>query len=298
MVKHLLGYEIAAYAKAKGILAPIVERNRCWMLDYADEDLLFHMDALPCVPEDQQTIREIWSRGVPNVLAELSVAITDKRRDNYEQICRDWPCSNPRGMGRWFEGKARPAADARLVHLVAKRAYASIEKVPAYEWKTPLQRSIQLMKRHRDVMFAGEPEFAPISMIITVLAGQAYQGELSLHAAIKGILDRLPQFVLPASPRIPNPVNPGEDFAERWAEDARYEANFWNWYDAIKADVDNLPRWLRDQRLASDVRKAFAVNLTAEQVKWLNPPTTVPAEAKAAPLVHIASAPKPWQHGD
>jgi len=41
-VKHLLGEEIKAYAKANGIKAPVIERNRCWRLDYADE-VLFHM---------------------------------------------------------------------------------------------------------------------------------------------------------------------------------------------------------------------------------------------------------------
>ena len=47
--------------------------------------------------------------------------------------------------------------------LVERRLYASVEDVPPYEWKTPLQRSIQILKRHRDVMFRDEPRRAPRS---------------------------------------------------------------------------------------------------------------------------------------
>ncbi len=295
-VKHLLGDEIKAYAKANGIKAPVVERNRCWRLDYADE-VLFHVDALPCVPEDQETISDICSQGVPRERAEVSVAITDKREPNYDQVSGDWPCSNPRGIGDWFEEKARPSATKRLYELVEQRAYKSIDEIPSYEWKTPLQRSIQILKRHRDVMFADDPEFAPISMIITVLAGRAYQGETSLYAAIKGIVDRIPECVSKTTPRIPNPVNEGEDFADRWASDSRYEKNFWNWYEAVKADVENLPALLGDKQLAGEVRKSFRVDLTDDQQGKLTARTTVPAEAKATPTVYIASAPKPWRHG-
>lgn len=295
-VKHLLGEEIKAYAQANGIKAPVIERNRCWRLDYADK-VLFHMDALPCVPEDQQTIDDICGQGVPRELAGLSIAITDKKGEHYDDITGDWPCSNPRGIGNWFEEKARPSATKRLYELVEQRAYKSIDEIPSYEWKTPLQRAIQILKRHRDVMFATAPDFAPISMIITVLAGQAYQGETSLYAAIKGIVDRLPEHVASTKPRIPNPVNHGEDFTDRWASDSRYEKNFWLWHTAVNADVENLPALLGDERLVKEVRKSFRVDLTEDQTKELTPRIKVPAEAKAVPTIHIGSAPKPWQHG-
>jgi hypothetical protein len=294
--KHLLGDEIKAYAAANDIQAPVVERNRCWRLDYADE-LLFHIDSLPCIPEDQQTISDLCSQGIQREHARLSVAITDKRLANYDRICRDWPCSNPRGFGNWFEEKARPAATKRLYELLAKRAYRSIDEIPSHEWKTPLQRSIQILKRHRDVMFAAVPDFAPISMIITVLAGRTYQGEVSLYAAIKGIIDRLPQHMMNTKPRIPNPVNEGEDFADRWASDSRYEKNFWNWHTAVKADVENLPALLGDKRLPSELRKSFRVDLKDDQLEKINSRASIVAEVKVAPTIHIPSAPKPWQYG-
>ena len=54
-LKTLYGSEIKAYAKANSMLAPVTGKNRCWRLVYADE-VKFHLDTLPCVPEEQAVI--------------------------------------------------------------------------------------------------------------------------------------------------------------------------------------------------------------------------------------------------
>jgi hypothetical protein len=296
-LKLLLGAEVKGYAERYAIEAPLVERNRCWRLDYAD-DVSFHIDILPCAPEDQRVVQAVIGLGVQPHLAQASVAITDRRHPRYAEISANWPMSNPRGLGAWFEEQARPLGHIRAQRLVEQKLYASIDAVPPYEWKTPLQRSIQVLKRHRDVMFRDSPGFAPISMIITTLAAKAYQGELDLYDALKGIVDRMERHVHSQHPRIPNPVNPGEDFTDRWRSDARYEDNFWLWLRTVKVDVAKLPEFLRSDRLAENVRKQFRVDLTADQVKRLQPATarpTVPSVVKASPAMHIASAPKPWR---
>ncbi len=296
-LKHLLGAEVKAYAERYGIKAPLVERNRCWCLDYAD-DVSFHMDILPCIPEEQRVVQAIVMGGVPLHLAKPAVAITDRRLPRYAEITSDWPTSNPRGLGAWFEEQARPLSRARARRLVEQKLYASIDAVPPYEWKTPLQQSIQILKRHRDVQFRTDPDFAPISMIITTLAAKAYQGEADLYDALKGIVDRMEDHVHSQHPRIPNPVNRGEDFTDRWRTDARYEDNFDLWLSTVKIDVAKLPELLKGDRLAENVRKQFRVDLTAEQVKRLQPSSAspaIPAVVKASPVIHIASAPKPWR---
>src|SRR5262249_47407749 len=145
--------------------------------------------------------------------------------------------SNPRGFARWFESRARLAAGDRIAKLIAARAYATVDDVPPYEWKTPLQRSIQIMKRHRDVMFRDNPDEAPISMIITDLAACAYEGELDLHTAPTNIVGRMPNFVKPTGPRIPNPTDPREDYADKWATNPALEENFWIWHSQLKSDI-------------------------------------------------------------
>lgn len=294
-LKLLLGAEVTAYAEQYKFKSKPEERNRCWCLEYAD-DISFHMDILPCIPEEQRVIQAIIFGGVPKHLAQSAVAITDRRLRQYAEITADWPTSNPRGLGLWFEEQARPLSRARAQQLVEQKLYASIDAVPPYEWKTPLQRSIQVLKRHRDVMFKDEPDFAPISMIITVLAAKSYQGEADLYGALKGIVARMGDHVHPQHPRIPNPVNRGEDFADRWRGDQRYEDNFWYWLEAVKVDVAKLPELLKRDRLAENVRKQFRVDLTAEQQRKLQPPASItPSVVKASPVIHIASAPKPWR---
>jgi hypothetical protein len=299
-LKHLIGDEMKSYARANGIIAPIVERKRCWRMDYAD-DVSFHMDILPCVPEDAGIIRSICSAGVPAHLAARSVAITDRGSPEYDRISRQWPCGNPRGLGDWFEERAKPGASQRIASLVERKLYASIDQVPSYEWKTPLQRAIQILKRHRDVMFKDDPEFAPISMIITVLAANAYQGELTLLHAIQGIVSRIPHSIGPMKPRIPNPVNPGEDFSDRWASDSNYEHNFWIWLAQVKSDLENLPSTIPGGKLAAEVRSRFRVDLTDEQLRALTA-SAGPAVHQGPitePRVHISAsaAPKPWRRG-
>jgi len=293
-LKVLLGDEIRAYAAAHQMLSPIEEMNRCWRLHYADE-VTFHLDSLPCVAEEESVIAAIKAYGVPDELAKRAVAITDKRHPNYSVITNKWLSSNPRGFARWLEERTRGYAMQRLRKLVEARLFSSVDDVPTYDWKTPLQRSIQLLKRHRDVMFQENPELAPISMIITNLATHAYSGELDVFAAVTVIVDRMPSFIRNSQPRIPNPANPAEDYADKWSKDPQLEENFYAWPAQAKADLARLPELLRSDRLAASVRNVFRVNLTQDQIRELQPGSFgIRTAISAAPTIAIGSAPRPW----
>ena len=294
-VKELIGHEIVAYAESHQFKEPAEEKPRCWRLNYAD-DVNFHMDILPSVPEDEATIRVVFERRVLPTLAEHAIGITDTRHPLYEEVDPRWPSSNPRGIALWFEDRARPAAQRRINELVRNKAYASIDEVPPYEWKTTLQRAIQILKRHRDVMFKDDRDLAPISMIITTLAAHAYEREEELYPALKGILDRMPQFVRSQCPRVPNPVNPAEDFADRWSTDSKYERNFWLWHSQATADLDRLVEKIGAKGLQSEVRGQFRLDLTASQSSSLENESrsSAPSIISAVPMVSISTAPKPW----
>ncbi len=297
VVKELVGNEIKAYAAAYGFNKPASEKNRCWRLDYAD-DVSFHMDILPAIPEDPAFISRLARLGVLSDLAKTSVAITDRRHPKYSEVQPDWPCSNPRGFAAWFEGRMRKIAQSRISQLVMDRLYLSDDEVPSHEWKTPLQRSIQLLKRHRDVMFKDNSDLSPISMIITTLAAHAYEGEADLYQALSQILVRMPNFVRPSVPRIPNPVNPAEDFADRWRSDPRLEQNFWAWHAQAKADLENLPKFIVDGQLPKAIKKRFDADLTPNQINELTAlaPKSSSSSVRRASSIKIGpSAPKPWQ---
>jgi hypothetical protein len=292
-VKTLYGAEVKDYAREHRMVNPVEEKDRCWRLEYADE-ASFHLDTLPSLPEDDAVINAIVARGVPPELANQAVAITDKRHPRYDQITTMLLSSNPSGFAAWFEARVRPYAEARRRRLVESRIYASVEDVPPYEWKTPLQRAIQLFKRHRDVMFQERPELAPISMIITNLAVNAYEGEPNLWDSLDGLVRKMPAYVRPARPRVPNPADPAEDYADKWSRDARLEKAFWEWHEQLTADVAKLAQLLSRPTIHTEIRSVFQVSLTGDEAARFTKRTAVGAAISGAPAVVLPSGPQPW----
>lgn len=296
-IKQLYGSEILAYAIAHKMREPD-EKNRCWRLHYSDE-VSFHLDTLPCVPEDADLIAAIARSGVPSSLAELAVAITDKRHPEYQRITRALISSNPRGFAGWFEERARPFALSTIRGLVERKLYANVESVPPYEWRTPLQRSIQFLKRHRDVMFRERLSLAPISMIITNLSAQAYGGESDIASALTNIVEKIPDYVRSTRPRVPNPADPAEDYADKWGNDPVLEQNFWTWHAQLRTDVANLGRLLRNHRLPAEVSRILAVDLSSDELKVLEIPEVRSAPVVlSAPALSIPTEPRPWSDDD
>lgn len=296
-LKGLLGAELREYARVHGMRPP-TEHHRCWRLHYRDE-VAFHLDSLPCVPAGAN-LQEVLRRwGVEETFALRAVAITDRRHPDYAAPLSEWLTSNPRGFARWFESRAALGRDPSLLERVRAGA---VEDVPPYEWRTPLQRSIQLLKRHRDVMFADDAELAPISMIITNLAAHAYAGERDVADALRGIVARMSQYVLRVRPHVPNPTHPQEDYADKWSCDARLEQNFWAWHAQVQNDVE----WLSEPLTRIEPRfleERFNVTLTEDQASRLAPraPAVVGSRGVASPVGSAAGAPqvlheapKPW----
>lgn len=294
-LKELYGAELKEYGAAHNMTDPIEERNRCWRIFYADA-FNFHLDSLPCMPEDSRVIEAIIAAAVPRHLAVLAVAITDKRHPFYARISAELFSSNPRGFADWFEECARSWAQPRLQELVKGNFYAAVEDVPAYEFKTPLQQSIQILKRHRDMMFRATVKVAPISMIITNLAATAYEGEQDLHTALVNIVDKMPQLVQPQRPRVPNPANPAEDYADKWRLDRNLERSFWRWQIQAQADLKNLEKLVAGDRLSDDVERIFGVTLSEEQLEsgGLRASRRAPAIVRAPVVAIPSSTPRPW----
>jgi hypothetical protein len=144
-------------------------------------------------------------------------------------------------------------------------------------------------------MFRDHPEVSPISMIITNLAAHAYAGEADIFSALVNIVDKMPQYVRPVRPRVPNPADPAEDYADKWSKDPILETNFWAWHAQVKSDIERIPSFLANKRLFSDVQSVFRVELTEAELKRFEVPTFQrPSHVVAAPILSIATAPRPW----
>lgn len=244
--KELVGKEVKSYTKANNFNKEPEDNRRCWTLHYADGEQ-FHLDVLPAVPAAQRFTDHLIREGhgtftTNNDLMQYAIAITDQKHDGYEKPCDDWPLSNPKGYAEWFKGRQVVMVKNQAQKLFEDRAYSSIEEIPTYALKTPLQRAIQLLKRHRDFYFQGKDrrEVKPISMIITTLAALSYNGEESIADALKTIITGL---IMGDHIKgrngvkwIENPVNPTENFADKWENNPAKETAFWEWVNLLSRD--------------------------------------------------------------
>lgn len=303
-VKNIVGKELERYRKARGIEEQTEEKHRCWRLIYKDH-LKFHMDIVPCIPEEQirrQSIKEAMVReGTESVLAsqvsEFTISITDDRHSQYDKICSEWQISNPEGYARWFENRMKQASRYLNERVLVEKA-ASVDNLPVYKWKTPLQRCIQLLKRHRDVMYERDPERKPISIIITTLVARAYSGENDIYQAMENILGKMESLISPRKPRVPNPVNPSEDFADRWAtpegQRLQLEKNFRLWLSAVKADFKLIQSSNDVEFIAEQASLKFKASVN---VSKLNKALGITGSVIITePKEHIIAEPaKPWR---
>ena len=238
-LKRLVGNEIISYACAHSMKAPVREGRRCWTLDYADS-AQFHIDILPAIPDEESFRTLLESLELSSPYQDSTIAITDKKHPNYEHVSDDWLRSNPKGYAAWFKDQMRLRYEARRKFL-AESLRASVEDIPEYRVKTPLQQVVQLLKRHRDMLFADDQDDKPISIIITTLAAHSYNNEEDLLEAMISIVNGMPKHIheIDGRPLIPNPVNPVENFADKWHEYPERERKFKDWLRQVKADLDS-----------------------------------------------------------
>ncbi|MCW9012295.1 MAG: nucleotidyltransferase [Gammaproteobacteria bacterium] len=270
-LKELLGDEIKLYRKSRGITKEVHEGRRCWRLEYAD-GAQFHMDLVPCIPNGHDQRRILETKNLDARFADTAIAITDNEvLPQYFQITDDWQRSNPRGYAEWFKARMGDVFVRRREQIFnemrAKGITASVEEIPTYRVRTPLQVAIMILKRHRDVMFANNTEEKPISIIISTLAAHAYQGEESIGYALLSILSRMEEAIEHDGQKfiIKNPTDALENFADKWEEHPERAQAFFSWLEQARMDFANVGHLVEHQRMSSVLANRMGRNLT-EQV--------------------------------
>lgn len=247
IVKPLL----ESYKKTKG---KIENKRRCWHVEY--EDLPnFHMDIIPAVN------RSIY----------IDITDHDEEANTYDYIG-----SNPKGYIDWFNGKK---AERRKIlyenyckkHSSILKYSADIEEIKEYYLKTPLQKSIQILKRHRDIMFADDiTRCKPISIIITTIAADLYQNEDNIVDTLTNILENAESYVKKhmkgTEYHIDNPTYTGnetENFANKWNEHPERATAFFAWLKKAKNDlIDERIYDLFRTQLAENFKQALGTTTT------------------------------------
>ncbi len=290
-LKNQIGKEVRTYSRAQNFKQEPEEGKRCWTQSYQDE-VDFHLDILPSIPEELNHVRHLVGIRVPQECATEALAITDRTHENYRRVHQTWPSSNPKGYAIWFESRMDLGGHAtqRRRMLQSNRAYASTDSVPAYKLKTPLQRCVQLLKRHRDVLFQNDPSVKPISIILTTLSAMAYRGESDVATAISRVLSDMESYIRDRRPRIPNPVDPEEDFADQWNQ--KLENCFRSWVRQAKHDFEFTLSDLSARDLKHHAEDRFAVSLHEEALRMILPAAAaVPVTEKN---ISITTGPRSW----
>jgi len=271
-LKKLIGIELEAYRQARGIKSELEPKHRCWRLEYQD-DLSFHMDIVPCIPADEKRrkaiLESIRNTGLDEFVAgsasQTTISITDDRHEGYKHICDDWNISNPEGYAKWFEYRMNPQQTRILLEK------AQVDDVPLFKKKTPLQRVIQILKRHRDNWSKDNPDSKPISIIITTLSARAYNGETDIVAALGNVIEKRGGLVSPTKQRVPNPVDPEEDFADRWYRQdclhLRLEEHFNAWLLQVRTDFQHITSTTDTEFICEQIDEKFSLRVNELELK-------------------------------
>lgn len=279
-LKEMTGEELEAYRSARKIEGDLEAKHRCWRLPYKGE-IGFHMDQVPCIPceqADPKLVTEMmqnekaWQGAKAHSWAEeagaRAVFITDDRHPGFKERQPDWQGSNPEGYAVWFESRMYTTKAGGIDKL-----RADVEPLPKNQFPTPLRRAVQFLKRHRDQMFRENQDVQPISIIITTLAGMAYEGEETVGEALANILDNMESLVQErdGKPWIPNPVDPRENFADRWLtpEGRKLDlyGNFKLWLKQVRQDFQRILSSREPGELQELLELKLSVKIGLERIR-------------------------------
>lgn len=253
-LKRIIGERLKESARYASMLE---EKKRCWRLNYARD---YHLDISPTI------INVECDNG-----GEL---VPDKK-------LREFKPTNPKGYKALFERRAALMPELRGREAIFAEDHARVEPFPVHGLtKGILRRTIQLLKRHRDVHFQQvHEEVAPISIIITTLAARSYEycvknfvfdSELDVLIAIIRLMPHFIDRPYVNGQRmyvVANETTIGENFAERWnSEPARVTA-FYAWHEKVLADFEALPTLEGIDVIARNLGESFGDSVVGKVVE-------------------------------
>jgi Second Messenger Oligonucleotide or Dinucleotide Synthetase domain len=268
------------------------EGRRCWTLKFEG----FHIDVLPAIPNTE---------AIPN-----GILITDTK------LYR-WQFSNPIDYSKWF--KQRQIIRFELERReMAKAQNVDIEKIPESRVKTPLQRAVQLLKRHRDGYFSDDADDQPISIIITTLAAKAYDNGDDLATTISRLVSEMGNHIEMRNgvAWVANPTDDNENFADKWQQHPQRKEKFLHWLGQVEKDMAVIAKGAGIHALSSQLEKSFGQRVIQEVLKsfgnaaqtsrqqgqlLMNPTTGIlqvatAAAATAVPVAQASSVRVPQHH--
>ena len=199
------------------------EGKRCWTLKYSD-DAQYHMDILPAIKDVTY-----------NNDKKLKITTKDENTGVYK-----FTTTNPEAYFDWFNSRQKEEK-RKLLENYAFRNNEKIEDVPEYKVKTTLQVALQILKRYRDKKFENNLEDKPISIILTTIMAQIYDGESNVYELIKNFAHNYHKYITIKNgiDWVENPVNSEENFADKWQIYPERKKAFSFFIAELKNDIIN-----------------------------------------------------------
>jgi hypothetical protein len=245
VVRDVVGDRLRANPEYRDVLEPM---RRCWRLTFPRA---FHLDMTPST--------------FHVVEPPPAIQVPDKK-------FRCWTPSNPIGFGARFAARAllRP----KWMLAKAMDARGGVEPLPISAGpRGILRRTVQFMKRHRDVAFSDEhiSDLRPISVIITDLAAKSYEAAVRTRVfdneldLVLAVIEGMPAFIeqFDVTGRrvfvVRNETVNGENFADKWNENPVLADAFFRWHGQLLQDLQALlsDRVLGADALATHLNKSF-----------------------------------------
>ena len=221
-----------------------------------------------------------------------------------------WQYSNPIAYADWFLAKVPAHVFEDALADLAKSEERSVEEVPRFMVRTPLQRLTQVIKRHRDVYFADDPGIKPSSILLTTLIAHSYEGGTDFLRAATDFLDAVPRLVRFEGGCwiVANPVEEKENFADKWNDHPERREAFLDWLRQLRIDLTEASGARGLRNVADLLNKSFgeapvrnsmaAIGASLASTELLVEPTgrlTTNPEARPVPrnTFHGPDAPTP-----
>lgn len=270
------------------------KKGRCLRINYPNQR--FYIDFTPSVP--LKNIPADVRKGMRNVslYADTAVAVVDIPTEK-------WKTSNPLGMVRWVSTQAdRQILSYRVFESASLEGHANIQPVPeqAVPLTDTLRVAIRLFKRHRDMAVKRGnliADYMPISVIITTLLTQCYEGladkgdvyvhPIELLADLAALLPGMVE-LREDGYWVANPTVDGENFAEKWNNDNDQRYNeFHKWCGILASDLTAILESKTPAQLRERVQETFGcvgvanAKDTIDEPGWLA--ATAPTSVKKVP---------------
>ncbi len=219
----------------------IERKKRCIGINYESD---FHLDVIPALPRD-------FFKGE-------NLKISDRKLSAWLDSC-------PKGYIKWFESKYIAQK------LILEKA-AEIEELPSklpYSLIQPIQRIVQLTKRHRDIYFDEQKDNSPRSVVLTTLTAEYYNAWESESESLLNVLSNIKRNI-DLNPYgkivVVNPSNPNEKFSDLWEEKPQLYNYFKDFINSFYENWKKLTQMQGIDKVGKQLEIMFGESISREVI--------------------------------